>query len=120
MQPADVFGIVVRTIGLIIVLHGLWYAAYAVGRSVSVSRLLVICSSVLWMLSLAMPAEAVTVLSETFANDSAFAKSNASGPSRFFRDIEDNNEYWGINDPVGSGDDYDGDPVPFSSDIPPY
>lgn len=72
------------------------------------------------MLSLAVPGRAVTVLSETFANDSAFTKSNATGPSKFFRDIEDDNEYWGINDPVGNGDDYDGDPVPFSGDIPPY
>ena len=38
----------------------------------------------------------------------------------FFRDTEDDNEYWGINDPVGNGDDYDGDPAPLSADIPPY
>ena len=86
----------------------------------STSRFLVSGSAVFLMLSLAVPVRAVSVLNEMFNNDSAFTKSNATGPSMFFRDTEDDNEYWGINDPTGNTDDYDGDPAPASGDIPPY
>jgi hypothetical protein len=36
MQPADVFGIVVRSIGLIIVLYGLWYGLFGIGQMAGV------------------------------------------------------------------------------------
>jgi hypothetical protein len=85
-----------------------------------VSRFLVSGSAVFVVLSFAVPGRAVSVLNEMFNSDTAFAKSNASGPSTFFCDTEDDNEYWGINDPSGNGDDYDGDPAPPSSNIPPY
>jgi hypothetical protein len=72
------------------------------------------------ILSWPLSAWTATVLNETFTNDSGFTKSDAGGTTTFFRDIEETNEYWGINDPTGSGDDYDGDPAPPSGDIPPY
>jgi hypothetical protein len=87
---------------------------------VSISRFLVNGSAVFLMLSLSDPATAVSVLNETFANDSAFTKSDADSFESFYRDTEDANEYWGINDPNGNTDDYDGDPPPASGDVPPY
>jgi hypothetical protein len=36
MHPADIFGIVVRSIGLILGLYGLWYGLFAIGLAAGV------------------------------------------------------------------------------------
>jgi hypothetical protein len=38
MQPKDVFGIVVRTIGLLESLYGIWFLAYAVAQYAGASE----------------------------------------------------------------------------------
>jgi hypothetical protein len=62
---------------------------------------------------------AVSVLNETFATDSAFTKADADGAENFFAGPS-SNRYWGINDPDGNSDDYDGGTPPAASEVPDY
>lgn len=87
------------------------------------SRVKCLLTSTGLLLALVMTdsAQAVDILFETFDNDSAFTKSDAdSAATVFFSDEEDTDEYWGINDPTGNTDDYDGQPAPGASEIPAY
>ena len=38
MEAKDLFGVVVRTLGLLIITSGLWYLAYAVSQAAGVSE----------------------------------------------------------------------------------
>jgi hypothetical protein len=81
----------------------------------AVLRFLAGASALIGAFCCASPVPAVLVLGETFNSDSAFTKADDDGPQSLFA-IGD--EYWGINDPSGGTDDYDGDSEP--SGVPNY
>jgi hypothetical protein len=75
-------------------------------------------------LSWVTPVRAVLVWTEDFSQTGMmkqFTTADFDGALPLFNISEDESQsYWGINDPVGSMDDYDGDPVPGAGLIPSY
>jgi hypothetical protein len=75
-------------------------------------------------LSWVTPVRAVLVWTEDFSQTGMmkqFTTADFDGALPLFNISEDDSEsYWGINDPVGSMDDYGGDPVPGAGLIPAY
>jgi hypothetical protein len=70
-------------------------------------------------------ASADVVLSENFDSDNGFTKFDADGPAVFYNDSNLSvtpqlHAYWGIRDPNGVADDYDGDLPPAALVIPNY